>query len=436
MTSLKQKLICSFCSKVYKSPFVLPCGDTLCEQHLKEENASKTNSIECQTCQKIFEINDNEMIRSNTTVKNLVDYELYLSDEEKSMKKCLEDSLRNLFDLNEQLKELKIGFDFNCHNHFQEIRRKIDLQREELKSQIDEISLALINQTKVIENSYMERMSEFKVEQFDLDLEIKSLNESFRDVNLSISSLKQLQSKEYEAIACVKSKLNSLSHLKSHLIKSNDFKPNLSFEHDSFGVINLSSIPEYSFESEILDKSQQVELILLCEFNLSEKWSLLYRGSRDGFEAKDFHAKCDGKSPTLTLIKDQGSGSIFGGYTEATWNTSEIYVNMEKEDSSAFLFSLKNNENKPCKMKCVEPKKAIFTRFMPVFGGNIFSSYSDITYGDIFLSSNPNKNFKSCSRLGKNYKHPEYAFESNEAKCFLAGSSEFQVSEIEIFTKG
>ena len=128
MTSLKLELKCSFCSKVYKSPVVLPCGDTLCEQHLKEENACKTNSIKCQTCQKIFEINDNEMIRSNTAVKKLVDYELYLSDDEKSMKKCLEASLRNLFDLNEQLKELKIGFDFSCHNHFQEIRRKIDLQ--------------------------------------------------------------------------------------------------------------------------------------------------------------------------------------------------------------------------------------------------------------------------------------------------------------------
>ena len=162
---------------------------------------------------------------------------------------------------------------------------------------------------------------------------------------------------------------------------------------------------------------------------------MLFRASRDGFEAKDFHAKCDGKSPTLTLIKAQGSGNIFGGYTEATWNTTEINANMEKKDSSAFLFSLKNDENKPCKMKCVEPKKAIFTRYMPVFGSNIFNSYSDVKHGDIFISNNPNKNFSSCSQLGKNYKHPEYAFESNEANCFLAGSSRFQVSEIEIFTK-
>ena len=109
-------------------------------------------------------------------------------------------------------------------------------------------------------------MSEFRVEQFELDLESKILNESFRDADLSIAALKQLQSERNEAIACVKSKLKSLNPLKAHLIKSNDFKPNLSFDHDSFGVINLSSIP---VESGILDKSQQIELILLCEFNLS-----------------------------------------------------------------------------------------------------------------------------------------------------------------------
>ena len=29
---------------------------------------------------------------------------------------------------------------------------------------------------------------------------------------------------------------------------------------------------------------------------------LLFKGSRDGFKAENFHEKCDNKGPTLTLI--------------------------------------------------------------------------------------------------------------------------------------
>ena len=34
-----------------------------------------------------------------------------------------------------------------------------------------------------------------------------------------------------------------------------------------------------------------------------QEWSLLFRASRDGFHAKDFHAFSDNQGPTLILIK-------------------------------------------------------------------------------------------------------------------------------------
>ena len=44
---------------------------------------------------------------------------------------------------------------------------------------------------------------------------------------------------------------------------------------------------------------------------------LLYRASRDGWAAGDFHAVCDNRAPTLTVVK---SGDYtFGGYTEQFW---------------------------------------------------------------------------------------------------------------------
>lgn len=46
-------------------------------------------------------------------------------------------------------------------------------------------------------------------------------------------------------------------------------------------------------------------------------FGLIYRASRDGWAAADFHSRCDYKGPTVTVI--MSGKSIFGGYTEQQW---------------------------------------------------------------------------------------------------------------------
>ena len=43
----------------------------------------------------------------------------------------------------------------------------------------------------------------------------------------------------------------------------------------------------------------------------------LYRGSIHGWMAKDFHSRCDGKRPTISLFKVKKTGECIGGYTNA-----------------------------------------------------------------------------------------------------------------------
>jgi hypothetical protein len=193
MTSVKQDFACSICSKIYKNPFILPCDDILCEEHLKEAGVRKTNSIRCKTCQIEFAVKDNQIIRPSKAMQKLIENERYLSEEEKSLKRQLEQALRDFLNLNEQLQDAKNSFDLDCHNHFQEIRRKIDVQREELKDQIDKIALAMIELTKEMEQKHLTNSNKFKVEVFDLDKDKKILDETFRDVNLSIESIKELK---------------------------------------------------------------------------------------------------------------------------------------------------------------------------------------------------------------------------------------------------
>ena len=63
----------------------------------------------------------------------------------------------------------------------------------------------------------------------------------------------------------------------------------------------------------------------------------------------------------------------------------------------------------------------------PVFGGS---------RADLFICSHSNAIDLSYSDLGKSYTHPQYACDSDKAKSFLAGSSKFRTTEVEVFTKG
>ncbi len=45
--------------------------------------------------------------------------------------------------------------------------------------------------------------------------------------------------------------------------------------------------------------------------------SNIYRGSVDGFMNVDFHSRCDGVGPTVSLFKIKENSNWIGGYTAA-----------------------------------------------------------------------------------------------------------------------
>jgi hypothetical protein len=140
----------------------------------------------------------------------------------------------------------------------------------------------------------------------------------------------------------------------------------------------------------------------LCEFKFGQNWNLIYKASLDGFEASDFHSKCDDKSKTLVIIKST-NGNVFGGYTEQLWNNGCSF----KIDPNAFIFSLINKENKPLKVKC-SPNNGIRCdhNYGSVFGGNHGAS-------DLVIDTDSNINNNSYSYFGHCYTLPDYSFNSN-----------------------
>ena len=96
MLNLKSQLTCSYCSKIFKDPIQLPCGDSICREHISEKDVVKSNKIKCKKCNKEFQCKNNEF-KSNEALKNSIESHSYLSDDEISRKQDLEASIRMFF---------------------------------------------------------------------------------------------------------------------------------------------------------------------------------------------------------------------------------------------------------------------------------------------------------------------------------------------------
>jgi hypothetical protein len=154
--------------------------------------------------------------------------------------------------------------------------------------------------------------------------------------------------------------------------------------------------------------------------------SLLWRGSRDGFDAEEFHDRCDGHANTLTVILDT-NGNIFGGFTPVEWESHTDSDNGEwKADDSlkSFLFTLKNPHNIPARrfaLHAAIKHQAIgcHSGYGPVFGGG-----RDIAVWD------------KCNTNTFSYTVVVIGYTNNTLlnnNIVFTGSQAFQCLEIEVF---
>ena len=111
-----------------------------------------------------------------------------------------------------------------------------------------------------------------------LEHELNQTEETFRDPNLLIQSIKEMQRKQEESLNDIQLKLNEIKEVNYHLKATNEFMPNLSLlnQNETFTLFGSIRLNQYSnmnsFDSEILaGERQSFELINLCEFSPNEK---------------------------------------------------------------------------------------------------------------------------------------------------------------------
>jgi hypothetical protein len=148
----------------------------------------------------------------------------------------------------------------------------------------------------------------------------------------------------------------------------------------------------------------------------------LWRGSRDGFSAQEFHRHCDRAAPTLTLVRDT-NGNIFGGFAVPQWESPRSSRTKPDPTSGSFLFTLRNPHHLEAQTFKLIPGRessaiTVFSQACSCFGED-----------DLVLSDGCNTNPSHSHGLGSTYANPT----SIPGPFVFAGADTFLVDEIEVF---
>jgi len=296
-----------------------------------------------------------------------------------------------------------------------------------LKQQIDHITQENTSLKEMV-GQILAQNQELKL---SIDQKFTSMDQKIVSIDQKITSIDELAAKT----TGIQQQLVVQSDSHNNLIQiMNQFKTTIMEKLDSIHQVPLQQQPvqqQISTQGVVINGSSSVvtssHLPNLKEWitrpaSLSHlsicRLDLLYKGSRDGFLAQNFHAKCDNKSPTICFIKSQTYGRIFGGYTEQTWNQTGGY----KKDEKAFLFSLTHQEKYPVSnsLQAISCCNDWSVRF----GGGC-----DIA---IYDQCNTTSNNNWC-HFPKSYKCSKFDGLTEDSKIYLAGSINYKVEEIEVY---
>jgi hypothetical protein len=99
---------------------------------------------------------------------------------------------------------------------------------------------------------------------------MNQIEEIFRNTNILIESIKEMQQKHEESLKEIQSKLNQMAKIKDNLEAANEFKPNSSFlrqveDTSLFGSIRLFGFTNLDlFKSQIQKEGNQQSIDSLC----------------------------------------------------------------------------------------------------------------------------------------------------------------------------
>ena len=439
--SLKALVVCKFdgCGQIYDDPRILPCGNRSCAAHIDEmlmkqdERGTNTDrKIKCHFCHKIHNCSGASEVGGGFPLDENIP--LLLSMKHSEQHEAATKSFAELAHFLDKLTTLET--DQFVIDYFERVEAEIAQEREnnmqkliahyqKLTDEVREHKLQCLHKltTSNRKCANVVETIQHALAQHKSKLERDNVSVALKTVDGDEAKWRSIRAECNAMLDKVKSLENELKQMLVGGKMWIGFRPSSSPSRNRIVERMCGRLDKRLLDSLTISSfAMENELVELCKLG-SRRFKLAYRASRDGFDAATFHARCDHKPKTLTIIRTTG-GHIFGAYNAVTWDSTTADY---KVDPKAFIFSLVNEH--------ATPKR------IPVKAGNKYSTNCNASYGpiyggghDLIIWSNSNTSMESYSNLGSSYDFTLFKTGTVKAQSFLAGARNFQTSEIEVFT--
>ena len=287
----------------------------------------------------LFCANEKELCCSLCHSLNLKPHEghklIFINDEESLKKENLTiDSTSNEFDKsNEELLKLTEEIEkelVKIDNLYEDTNKKVTNFFEEKRKKLLEEQNNLIDNLKNEITKTREKLEIFISE-------CKNIINSNEKINKGITKIKNDKDNNFRKLLSYISAVNHNKRKVNELLEQSLINLNIKFDENQsiikFEEYNISN-GKVLKQSKILN-NDDIALLMSWLPNKQSKINLLFDTTKDGDNASTFHNKCDGKGPTLVIIKSN-HGNIFGGYITASWAANNGNINAP----NSFIFSL------------------------------------------------------------------------------------------------
>jgi hypothetical protein len=417
---INENLKCQICKNKFENPKILPCGESICNECLPVEINYSNNEEQafiCNICNQEHLISANGFPPNKCLAKLLENtpIEFYRGRSHEQLKEKSKELKHEIGQLKELIEMPKEIIKNNCNL----LREQVRFSVESTEIKLAKAAEQLLKEIDNYEDQCLQDSDKNKDLFISLKIELKDLETIYNEHTDYLNKPLIEHQETADKLNTTIEKLINIIYIKINLHKSIFSDKSLKFKANEkeletciIGKFYDSNI--YFDSSTILDRFLMVKVYEVCDLYKQDKWKLIYRATRDGFSAKDFHSKCDGKYLTLTLVKTN-DGYIFGGYSEREWASDGSI----KYDSKANLFTLVNKKNKSMSFEIRD---------------NYYSIKCDSSCGPVF-GSGPDLcirfNQPSTTNLGISYKN--FYLTAEESKFILCDKENFELEELEVF---
>ena len=227
--------ICKYdnCNKYFKEPVILTCGFSICREHIDDLVKNNIQNFKCNSCQHDHSSTQNYIL--NMTLKHLITEEnSHLKGNLLEMRKLL-DSFEQTLNEIDKIQQDPANY---LYEYVNEQKRKIELQREELKLQIDKNAEDLIKKIDELNSQFSAKLDNIDLEEYKKTAENYEENH-MRNPNLHKNDFNELISKLENINKQAESNLNNIKR-KLRNEKTVEFEPNSKkFKTSNFGSLAI-----------------------------------------------------------------------------------------------------------------------------------------------------------------------------------------------------